>query len=180
MVTTESRKMDWKAGILAGIIAGAVFLLLEMIMVPLFLGMPVWAPVRMIAAIVLGPGVLPPPATFDAGIGLTAMIVHFLLSIIFALILAAIIRRLPTGTAVLTGLIFGLALYLINFHVLTAAFPWFADARNWVSIFAHLVFGGVAAWIYKGLQRSRVQRGIGERRPDRGEGRGPERKRPAA
>lgn len=180
MVTTESRKMDWKAAVLAGVIAGAVFLILEMIIVPLFLGMPPWAPVRMIAAIVLGPGVLPPPATFDAGIGLTAMIVHFLLSIVFVLVLAAIIRRMSTAAAVLTGLIFGLALYLINFHLLTAVFPWFADARNWVSIFAHLVFGGIAAWIYKGLQRSRAQRAIHERGRDRGEGRGPKRERPAA
>jgi len=41
----------------------------------------------MIAAIPLGRGVLSQPATFDAGIVLVALIVHFVLSVIFALIL---------------------------------------------------------------------------------------------
>ncbi|MGK7370848.1 MAG: hypothetical protein ACNS64_11605 [Candidatus Halalkalibacterium sp. M3_1C_030] len=26
--------------------------------------------------------------------------------------------------------------------------PWLANARNWMTIFAHLVFGLVAAWAY--------------------------------
>jgi uncharacterized membrane protein YagU involved in acid resistance len=180
MVATQSRSIDWKAGILAGIIAGAVFIVLEMIMVPLFLGMPAWAPIRMIAAIALGPGVLPPPATFDAGIALTAFILHFALSIIFALILAAIISRVATAPAIIGGLVFGLLLYFVNFHILTVAFPWFAEARNWVSIFAHLVFGGVAAWTYKAFQRPTAQRIAPEQQPGRRPPTGPDQERPAA
>ena len=70
---------NWAAAIWAGVIAGAVFMMLEMIMVPLFLGMSGWGPPRMIAAIVVAQGVLPPPATFDSGILMVAMMVHFVL-----------------------------------------------------------------------------------------------------
>ncbi|MBA3634528.1 MAG: hypothetical protein H0W58_17240 [Acidobacteria bacterium] len=146
--------MNWKAAILAGLIAGAIFMMLEMIMVPLFLpdGSP-WGPPRMIAAIGMGKDVLPPPATFALMPLMVAMVIHFILSIIFAIILAFIVSRFGLGIAVLIGAIFGLLLYLVNFYGFTAIFPWFAMARNWVSIFSHIVFGAVAAWAYKALAR---------------------------
>lgn len=50
--------------------------------------------------------------------------------------------------ALAVGAGYGLALYLVNFYLFTAVFPWFAMARNWVSVFAHIVFGLVAAWVY--------------------------------
>ncbi len=151
--TSESREktVNWRAAIWAGVIAGAVFMVLEMIMVPVFLGGSPWAPPRMIAAIVMGQGVLPPPATFDLGILMMAMVVHFALSIIYAIVLAWMIYRLAVGPALVVGAVFGLLLYLVNFYGFTAVFPWFAQARNWVSIFAHIVFGLAAAWSYKAL-----------------------------
>lgn len=142
----------WKSAITAGIIAAAVMLILELIMNPLFLDAPIWGPPRMMAAIVLGEGVLPPPATFDLGVILAAMVVHFSLSIIFAVILALIIRGLSAAVASIVGAAFGLVLYLVNFFLFTAIFPWFADARNWVQVVIHILFGLVAAWIFKYLQ----------------------------
>jgi hypothetical protein len=146
---TRETKVNWSAAVWAGVIAGMIFLVLEMIMVPLFLGISPWAPPRMIAAILMGQGVLPPPATFSLGIFVVAMIVHFPLSILYAFILSPIIFRVATGPSLLVGAVFGLLLYLVNFFVFTAIFPWFAEARNWVSIFTHIVFGLVAAWSYK-------------------------------
>ena len=147
--------INWKSAILAGIIAGAVFMMLEMIMVPLFMpeGSP-WGPPRMIAAIGMGKEVLPPPATFALIPMMVAIVIHFILSIIYAIILALIINRFGSGIAILIGAIFGLVLYLINFYGFTAIFPWFAMGRNWISIFSHIVFGAVAAWAYKTLARS--------------------------
>jgi hypothetical protein len=150
---TRENRINWSSAVWAGVIAGAVFMILEMIMVPLFLGGSPWAPPRMIAAIVMGQGVLPPPATFDLGVLTVAMIVHFALSILYAVILAAITFRLTTSPALLVGAAFGLLLYLVNFFVFTAIFPWFAEARNWVSVFAHIVFGLAAAWSYKALAK---------------------------
>lgn len=141
----------WSAAVWAGVIAGVVFLVLEMVMVPMFLDGSPWGPPRMIAAMAMGEDVLPPPGTFALVPVMVAMMIHFVLSIVFALVLAATISRMGSGTALLIGTGFGLALYVVNFYGMTAVFPWFSNARNWVSIFAHAVFGLVAATAYVSL-----------------------------
>lgn len=150
---SSRRRYNWKAAIAAGIIAGAVFIILEMVLVPVAgLGTP-WEPIRMIAAIVLGPDVLPPPDTFSLPIFMVAMLLHFSLSIFYATIYAAIWHgflrlgaRLPTTLP--TGL-FGLVIYLINFYGFTALFPWFAQARNWISILTHVTWGFILPVAYE-------------------------------
>lgn len=148
-----SRGVSYKAAIWAGLVAGAVFMMLEMIMVPMFGGGSPWGPPRMIAAIAMGPDVLPPPATYDLTILMVAMAVHFVLSIVLAVVLAWIVRGPPMGTALIIGGVFGLAVYLFNFYGMTVVFPWFAMARNWISIFAHVIFGLAAAWSYLTFSR---------------------------
>jgi len=140
--------VDWKAAIESGVIAGSVFLALEMFMVPVFGGGSMWGPPRMMAAIVLGSGVLPPPATFDPIIVLVAVGLHLSLSVGYALVFAQVSNHLDRGKALLTGAVGGLLLYLVNFYGFTAIFPWFAMARNWITIFSHIVFGLVAAAAY--------------------------------
>lgn len=148
---------DWRAAVGAGLIAGAVFLVLEMVMVPVFLGGSPWDPPRMMAAIVLGervlpmPGQTPPP--LNATIVAAALVVHFVLSTIYALILAALVARVSPKAAIAIGIGFGVTLYVVNFYGFTALFPWFAMARNWVSILSHAVFGLVTAWAYEALAR---------------------------
>lgn len=146
-------QLNWQAAIGAGIIAGVVFLVVEMGLVALT-GGEIWGPPRMMAAIVMGEGVLPPPATFSFGIVIVAMMVHFVLAIVYGLILGLILETRPMsiGIAALVGLAFGLAIYLINFYgFASAVFPWFAMARNWMSILAHLAFGGVLGWSYMAI-----------------------------
>lgn len=151
---TAQPSIEWSSAIWSGIIAGAVFMMLEMVMVPLFIGGSPWGPPRMIAAIGMGKGVLPPPDTFAIVPMMVAMAIHFMLAIVLAVVLALFINRLKLGKAALAGAIFGLAVYLINFYGFTALFPWFEMARNWVSIFAHMMFGAVAALSYKWLKRA--------------------------
>ncbi|ANU07817.1 hypothetical protein [Paraurantiacibacter namhicola] len=141
----------FKTGAMAGLVAGAIFLAVELVMVPLVLGGALWGPPRMMAAIAMGDGVLPPPATFDAGIVLVGMLVHFALSAVLGVVFAAMAKAMNlSGTkAIVAGAVFGLLVYLVNFYGLTAVFPWFEMARNWVTIFAHLVFGGVLGWYYR-------------------------------
>lgn len=149
------KSINLKDAIWAGIISGLIFMMLEMAMVPIFLDGSPWGPPRMIAAIVLSNEVLPPPATFDFGIVMAAVLLHSMLSVIYAIILALIISAGKTSfwVSVLIGGIFGYVLYLVNFYVFTEIFPWFANARNWVSVFAHISFGIGAAWAYLGLVR---------------------------
>lgn len=147
-----------KAVIWSGLIAGAVFMMLEMLMVPMFLGGSPWGPPRMIAAIAMGEGVLPPPATFDLTILMVAVVVHFVLSLVLAFIFGLIAKGRTVGSAALIGGMFGLVVYLVNLYGMTAVFPWFEMARNWVSIFAHVMYGVVLGWVYASVAGRAVRR----------------------
>ncbi len=137
-----------KTGIIGGLVAGLVFLIVEMILVPTVGGGSAFGPPRMMAAIVMGEGVLPPPATFDAPIFLVGMLVHFVLSIVLGVVFAALFARRAYSDTTLIGIgaAFGLVVYFIHFFGLTAIFPWFEMARNWITVFAHIVFGAVLGW----------------------------------
>jgi uncharacterized membrane protein YagU involved in acid resistance len=155
-----AKTIDWKAAVWAGIIAGLVFMVLEMLLVQLIGEGNRWGPPRMIAAIVMGREVLPPPATFDAGVFIVAMIVHFVLSLVYALIFAWVAGQCQmtmTGAAI-GGLLFGLVIYAVNFYGFTALFPWFAEARNWITILAHAIFGLTLGVVYDPLARKASSR----------------------
>ena len=134
--------INWKQVLEAGFAAGLVFVIMEIVLVGIFMGTP-WGPPRMIAAIAMGEDVLPPPPSFDLGVLIVAMIIHFILSFILAAIYALLLTRFSRGivAALIVGALFGLAVYLINFFVLTAVFPWFAGARTWITLISHIVFG---------------------------------------
>jgi uncharacterized membrane protein YagU involved in acid resistance len=154
MESYRQDKTDWRATVWAGLIAGVAFLMAEMLMVMFFMEESPWAPPRMIAAMVLGQDVLPPPADFNLGIVMTAMMIHFMFSIVYGLILGWIVHRLSSANALLIGGIFGLAIYYINFYLIApAAFPWFTQAQNWVSLVSHLIFGLVLGGAYAGLRK---------------------------
>lgn len=158
-----THRLDPKAAIWAGLIAGVVFMMMEMILVAVTGGSP-WGPPRMMAAIVMGDAVLPPPASFDLMVFMAAMIVHFVLSVVLAFAFARAVSHwhLSFGVALALGAAFGLLIYLVNFYLVTAIlFPWFAMARNWITISSHVVFGAVLAWAYLALASG--ERGAAER-----------------
>jgi hypothetical protein len=113
---------------------------------------------RFAAAIVLGRGVLPPPASFDWTVMLVATLVHFVLSIAYGMALSPLISRLRTAPSLLAGAALGLCLYGINMYGFTAVFPWFEAARDWIAVATHAVFGVAAAGVYKMLSRRRFVR----------------------
>jgi hypothetical protein len=59
------------------------------------------------------------------------------------------------GMMLVTGAFFGLAIYLVNFHLFTAVFPWFAMVRNGISIFSHVMFGAVLGAVYSAMAGNR-------------------------
>lgn len=160
-------RLDLKAAIWAAIVAGFVFMILEMLLVATVGGGSPWGPPRMIGAIALGRDVLPPPPTFDLGVFVVAMLVHFALSIVLGIILGWIISRWRLGlmASIGVGAVFGLAVYFVHFYGFTAIFPWFAMARTWITIFAHIVFGAVLGWTYHALAVRHAVRDIGTGRP---------------
>lgn len=124
----------WWAGAFAGIIAGLVFMMMEMALIWLVKGESPWGPPRMMAAMIMGQGVLPPPATFDIGIMMMAMMVHMVMSIIYGLTGAWIVHRFDLRIALLIGAVYGFAIYVINFHIVVPAmFSWFVMARGVIS-----------------------------------------------
>lgn len=144
------RVFNLSAAVKAGLIAGLVFMMMEMILVVTVGGGSPWGPPRMIGAIALGPDVLPPPPSFDLGIFAVAMLVHFVLAVVLAILFAFVATRLELTrtTFILAGAVFGLVVYFVNFYLLTAVFPWFAMARGWITFLSHLAFGAVLAWMY--------------------------------
>lgn len=144
--------VDWKAAIIAGLIAGVVFLLVLLVAYSLSGGEP-GTVFRFIGAIVLGREVLPPPATLDAGVVITAVTLHLALSIIYSLVLAFIIHRWRMLISITGGALFGLALYLINLFALTTLFAWFYPIRAWPFALLHILFGAVAGGVYELLEK---------------------------
>ena len=152
-------RTDWKAAIGAGVIAGVVFMMVEMLMVITVMGQSPWGPPRMMAAMILGRDVLPPSASFDGGIMMTAMMIHLPLSIAYGLMLGWIAHRLTGINVFSVGALFGVAIYLINFYLIAPVmFPWFTQAQHWVSFTSHLIYGAVLGGAYAGMRHHKPKR----------------------
>lgn len=105
--------------------------------------------VRLTAALVMGNNVLPPAPTPQWNILLVATLIHFALSVTYALILAHLVGRLHTVPTLFAGALYGLVIYVVNLYGLTVLFPWFAVNRDWVTVVVHLVFGVALAGGYR-------------------------------
>ncbi len=144
--------LNWGAAISAGIVAGVIATAVQIALWWVFLNALPWIlyrDARLTAAIVMGQEVLPPPATFDWAVMLVATLFHFIISIIYSLILARLIFRLGRISSILAGGVYGIILYVINMYVITIVFPWFSEVRDWITIFTHVVFGISIAATYK-------------------------------
>ncbi|AVR45097.1 hypothetical protein C7S20_07340 [Christiangramia fulva] len=141
----------WKAAIWSGIIGAVVMIMLEMIMNPIFLNKSGWLPPTMMGAIWYGKEILAGKPHFDFGLFMSAMAIHFPLSVLYGIIAAFIVKNRTQSIAIVIGIVLGLLLYFINFYGFTAIFPWFAKARNWVQIVIHIIFGVVVAWSFIGI-----------------------------
>jgi len=128
------------AGFWAGVIAtGAQLALWWMAERPLL--ETLFRDARLTAAIVMGPAVLPPPSTAQLEVLLIATLIHFALSVTYALIPATLHDRMNAWLSPLAGALYGLAIYVINLYGFTALFPWFAISRDGATLLTHLVFG---------------------------------------
>lgn len=159
-----TKLLNWKAAIWAGIIAGIVFMMLEMALIMLR-GQSPWGPPRMMAAMVMGKGVLPPPTTFDFGIMMVAMMIHLMLSIVLAIVLGFGIARLGLNltSSIIAGAVFGVIVYFVDFYIFTSWFPWFAMSRGGITLFSHAMFGAVAGGAYKAIAAHDIRTAATER-----------------
>lgn len=128
------------AAVAAGVFATAVQLVLWW-MAKMPLPETLFRDARLTAAMIMGTGVLPPPSTPQWDILVVATLIHFSLSVVYALIPTYWFVRLRTGPALVAGALYGLTIYVVNLYGFTALFPWFAVARDWVTLVTHLAFG---------------------------------------
>jgi hypothetical protein len=145
--------MDWRAAVLAGVLAGIVTMLLWVILLAVVTGGSLWTPFHHTAAVLLGEGVLIPSQTMEPQVVITGMVVHLFLSIIYAVILAFIIHRWGLVVGIIGGAFFGLAIYLINYYTFSYFYPWFYPLRSWIALVGHLIFGAVAGGLYETFER---------------------------
>jgi hypothetical protein len=107
--------LDRKAAIWAGVIAGVISMVVEMPLLMFLMDQSSWALPRMNAEMVLGREVLPLPVSFDLGIMMIAMLIHFSLSILYGLFLDWLVHYMNDTGALLVGSEFGLAIFLSTF-----------------------------------------------------------------
>ncbi|MGE5639169.1 MAG: hypothetical protein ACM30H_03680 [Clostridia bacterium] len=161
----RSHTADYRAGFLAGIIAGIVD---EAVLTGLALvqGASPWAGMKATAAIALGADVLQAPDGFRLSLFLVAMAVHFTLAVLFGLIGAALMRASSLGTSLAIGILFGLAIYAVDFYLFAPLYaPWMVALRAMPAVIAtHALFGLVLALAYVLLRRPVERRSGLERR----------------
>ncbi len=145
--------MDWRAAVIAGLLAGALTMLLQMILWVTVTGGSLWTPIYHASALLLGPDSFAPAGAPDGGIVAVGLLVHMLLSLVYTLLLAFIIHRWGLIVGIVGGALFGVALYLINYYSMTYLFPWFFPIRSWLVLAAHIFFGAAAGGIYEALER---------------------------
>ncbi len=150
------RLPDWPAAATAGFAAGAVVMVLELFWSILAYNTGPWTVSHMIAAIVMGPAILQ-SSEFSVVVVAVALLAHYALGIVFGLLLAIAIASLSLDSSVgmvsVAGVVFGAALYLLNFHGMTRFFPWFINFRGTETLWIHLIFGVTAALLYWKLNR---------------------------
>jgi hypothetical protein len=147
--------VDWEAAIWAGLIGGALYLVVGILLPWIILGDP-WLIGRIVASLILGPAVVAPQDGFRLSIFLAAVVVHFVLSVAFAYLVAFVIHRGGIITGLVGGALVGLALYSINFYTASYFFPWTFPLRSWMWAVAHLIFGALVGVIYELLEEERL------------------------
>lgn len=145
-------------GVVGGIAAGIVFAMFEMVASAAVMGMNAFfMPLRMIGAILLGPGALDPSYSIWTA-GAAGVMVHMTLSVMYGVLFAVILGGLRSATwDIVLGGAYGLALWIINFYVIAPrAFPWFLEANPVVQFLGHTIFfGAVLGWfVWRSRERA--------------------------
>lgn len=148
--------VDWRAAVIAGLVAGVVFLIVAMAWTQATVG-SAWIVPRFVASLVLGPGILPPPATFDATALIVGLLVHLILSVLFGVLIAAVVHRWGMLVAALIGAVIGVTLYFINLYGLSLLTPWIIPYRGTALLVVHMLYGLILGVIYEALERDRFE-----------------------
>jgi hypothetical protein len=140
------RHVTWRAVLFAGLVAGTLFLVADLIFAPIVTKVSATLMLRYFAALVLGSKVL---VQSGSGIIITGIVVHYVLSLVFALVIALVVHRWGLIVGIVGGAIIGVAIYGINLYTVTLLFPWFFAINSTVILLCHAIFGAVAGGVYE-------------------------------
>ncbi|HTQ47459.1 MAG TPA: hypothetical protein VMI75_32105 [Polyangiaceae bacterium] len=141
----------------AGLAGGAVFLVVELLLLPPTKHVRFDWILRLLAAFLAGPVTLTSPRSADAALIVPAVGIHAAFSLAFGWVFCRMEDTLPFWRAILFSLALAFGLYMFNFHVMTYVFPWWATVRGGVTILAHLLFGVTTVLAHKGLGSIRLR-----------------------
>lgn len=152
-----------RSGAIAGLLAGAVFAVFEMI-VAAAMGMGIGGPWKMFASVLLGKSAM---AQLTFGVFIVGFIVHFALAALFGAAWGAIAKKVPTsirygvGGHTAAAMLYGLAIYLINFQIIARlAYPWFLGANQGAQIVLHVLAFGLPLGLFL-VSRLRAMGAVG-------------------
>ena len=142
-------------GVIGGAIAGIVFSIFEMGWGYLQGGVEMATmPLRMIAAIALGPSAMDPSFALVTA-AIAGVTVHMALSMIYGAAFAVGVRALApeagAGALLVAAIALGLALWVVNFYAIgpAAGWTWFAEKTDpVVQAVAHGAFFGIPLGLY--------------------------------
>ncbi len=112
---------------------------------------------------VLGPETLGAGTGFGLGITITAIALHYLLSILAALLIAFVVHRWGIIGGTIGGAILGAAIYLINMYTFTSFFPWVFSMDHEIFLTMHIIFGAATGALYEIMERDEYEERQGER-----------------
>ncbi len=146
MIQAIQKHVAWRALPVAALVAGTLFLLVNVLLMPSVLQTDPLLLIRYQASLVMGESALLSP---DASVIVVGVIVHYVLSFVFTLIITIVIHRWGLVVGIVGGALLGLALYGINLYTMTLFFPWFYAINNNVLLLSHVVFGAAAGGVYE-------------------------------
>jgi hypothetical protein len=150
------RSIDWRAAACAGLVAGGIATALQMVawwMAGAAVEELLARDAALTAAVVLGRDVLQSSSGFAREVFLAATLVHLSLSLLYGLLLAPLIAGRGRAASLGIGVACGLLLFGVNLYGFTLVFPWFAQARDAITLLAHAAFGAACAGVYKAMAR---------------------------
>ena len=149
LVDRNDRGIAFAPAIVAGIVAMAVFAIVEIAFSWAMRGESPWHPLVVFGTVTLDvfmPGRHAGGGPRTIAIGCALLLVLGALS---GVILAYIVDRVGASTAAAAGIVFGLAMFAIDLYALARTFPVLADLRDWMSALAYAIQGALAAGLYK-------------------------------
>ena len=134
-----------KHGFIAGLWAGLLFLIAEMLAAVAMRAAPM-TPFRMLASVIFGPDAL---TSISLGTAIVVgALVHFGLSGLFGMLYGEVRARagrdVAWGVDTVRGMTYGAVLWLLNFQVIARLwYPWFLETPQFLQFLLHALFFGI-------------------------------------